>query len=99
LVGCHVEPWWGPPSGVLCFVLPIWVMWFNKGLTCGKLGTEVASCCTIMCQLGFDSLLMWIAVVVPCDIGQVKWSNDRLPHGTLVGPTCQMSCGNVGPTC
>jgi hypothetical protein len=84
---------------VLCYVGPIWGMWSNRVLTCGKLGAEVASCCAAMCELGFDSPLMWIAVAVPCGMGQVMWPNDRLPRGTLVGPTCQMSCARVGPTC
>jgi hypothetical protein len=32
-------------------------------------GAEVASYCAAMCQLGFDSLLMWVAMDVPCGIG------------------------------
>jgi hypothetical protein len=34
-------------------------------------GAKVASCCIVMYQLGFDSLLMWVAVVVPCGMGNV----------------------------
>jgi hypothetical protein len=60
---------------------------------------ELASCCAAMCQLGFDSLLMWVAVVVLCGMGHVMRPNDKLPRGTLVGPTCQMSCARVGSTC
>jgi hypothetical protein len=37
-------------------------------------GAEVASCCAAMCQLGFDSLLMWVAVAVPCGMGWVRWT-------------------------
>jgi hypothetical protein len=62
-------------------------------------GVEVASCCSAMCQLRFDLLLMWVAVVVPCGMGHMMRPNDRLPCGTLVGSICQMSCIMVWPTC
>jgi hypothetical protein len=34
-----------------------------------QVGAEVASCCAAMCQLRFNSLLMWLCVAVPCGIG------------------------------
>jgi hypothetical protein len=42
---------------------------------------EVASCCGAMCQLGFDSLLMWAAVAVPCGISLVRWPSMAVPCG------------------
>jgi hypothetical protein len=91
-------------SGVLCYVGPTWVKWSNRGLTCGKLGAKMDSYCAAMCQLGFDSLLMWdvvavpcgigwarwLAVAVPCGIGWVRWPCYGLPRGTPVGPTYQV---------
>jgi hypothetical protein len=32
-------------------------------------GAEMASCCAAMCQLGFDSLLMWLCHVAT--VGEV----------------------------
>jgi hypothetical protein len=62
-------------------------------------GAEVASCCAVMYQLGFDSLLMWVAVAVPCGMGWMRWTTGWLPRGTVVGPTFQVTCARVGPTC
>jgi hypothetical protein len=59
-----------PTCQVTCAMVgPTWVMWSNRGLTCGKLGAEVVSYCAAMCQLGSNSLLMCVAVTVPCGIG------------------------------
>jgi hypothetical protein len=75
------------------------VMWSNRGAAMWQAGAEVASCCAAMCELGFDSLLMWVVVAVPCGMGWVRWTTGWLPRGTVVGPTCQVTCARVGPTC
>jgi hypothetical protein len=45
------------------------------------LAAEVASCCAAMCQSGFDSLLMWVVVAVPCGISLVRWPSVVVPCG------------------
>jgi hypothetical protein len=72
----------GPTCQVTCARVGLtWVMWSNRGLTCGKLGAEVASCCAAMCELRFNSLLMWLCVAVPCGIGWVRWPCMAVPCG------------------
>jgi hypothetical protein len=72
----------GPTCQVTCAkVGPTWVMWSNREMTCGKMGAEVVSCCAAMCQLGFDSLLMWITVTVSCGIGWVRCPAVVVPFG------------------
>jgi hypothetical protein len=44
-------------------------------------GAEVALCCVAMCQLRFNSLLMWLCVVVPCGICWVRWPCMAVPCG------------------
>jgi hypothetical protein len=46
-----------------------------------QVSAEVASCCAAMRQLGFDSLLLWVAVVVPCGISLVRWPSVAVPCG------------------
>jgi hypothetical protein len=46
-----------------------------------QVGAEVASCCAAMCQLRFNSLLMWLCVAVPCGIGWVRWPCVAVPCG------------------
>jgi hypothetical protein len=46
-----------------------------------QVGAEVASCCAAMCQLRFNSLLMWLCVAVPCGIGWVRWPCMAVPYG------------------
>jgi hypothetical protein len=69
-------------SGVLCYVGPIWVMWSNRGLTCGKLGLRwlhvVLSCvswglthcwCGLLwlCHVAWD---MWCGQMTDCHVAQ-----------------------------
>jgi hypothetical protein len=46
-----------------------------------QVGAEVASCYAAMCQLEFDSLLRWVAVVVPCGIILMRWHFVAVPCG------------------
>jgi hypothetical protein len=70
----------GPTYQVTCArVGPTWVMWSNKGVGMWQAGAEVTSCCAVMCQLEFDSLLMWVAVAVPCGISLMRWSYVAVP--------------------
>jgi hypothetical protein len=41
----------------------------------------------------------WHYNVMPCGIDWVRWPYYGLPRGTVVGPTCQVTCAWVGPTC
>jgi hypothetical protein len=74
---------------------------------------EVAWCSCAMCQLGFDSLLMWVAVAVPCGISLVRWLSvvvscgihwDEVDHWLAAtwhcgGAHLSVTCTRVGPTC
>jgi hypothetical protein len=63
-------PGWGPLADMDQWEGAMW-----------HLAAEVASCCAAMCQLGFDSLLMWVAVAVSCGISLVRWSSVVVPCG------------------
>jgi hypothetical protein len=62
-------------------------------------GAEMTSCCAVMYQLGFNSLLMWVVVFVPCGIGWVRWPAVAMPCGigwgevTLLWSAIWHSCG------
>jgi hypothetical protein len=64
-------------------------MWYNRGLTCGKLGLRwlhvVLSC------VAWGLTHCWCGLLWLCHVARVvRWINGRLPRGTMVGPTCQV---------
>jgi hypothetical protein len=86
---CHVALSWSATwhcggahlSDDLCQGGAHLLTWANGRVTHGKLGAEMASYCAAMCQLGSNSLLMWVTAAVLCGISLVRWPSVAVPCG------------------